>query len=1179
MPEWTKEQQQAIDSRNGTILVSAAAGSGKTSVLVERVIKRLEDEKNPCSVDKLLIVTFTRAATKHMRDEIGKAIEKSLAQNPADTHLLHQQIMLPYAKICTIDSFCNDVIKENFYSLNISPDYSLIDEAEQKLMMNDAAEETLEYFYKENSPEFSYIAKLMNKGGNDSALISLIIDLYKYSRAFPYPDEWLDKLLCSYNAEIPAEKSIWGKIIIANLNDKLNYLNTCIDSAVEIMKENDSVIYERYGEVFLYYKQYVEYVLKISSQGKWDEIIAAINCFAPDRVKSLPRGYCSEYVPVIKSYKTEITETVKHLSLPFCSSQKEYQEDIQRLYPVTKKLVQCIKKYEVVYSAIKAKKNLLDFSDTIHYAVNLLVAGIDKNGNPIKTETAKRISEDFDEILIDEFQDINETQSLLFKAVSKNESNLFMVGDVKQSIYRFRQAMPEIFINKRNSYEYYNGENYPAKITLGKNFRSRSGVTECVNFIFSQLMSKELGDIDYNEDESLIAAAAYDEKNEPDAQIHIIENNSELSLKDNEAEYIAKLIKDIMNSGMTVKDKTGQRPVRFKDICILMRSPKNSAQSMAEVLSENSIPAYVSERSGFFDATEINTVLSLMRVIDNPNQDIPLLTVLLSPIFGFSADDVSLMKIGRKNESLYSCVVASAKAGSVMSNDFLNKMSHYRVLGETLQSEAFVRELLNSTGYSALAGAMDNPSQRLANLNLLLDYASKYEAMGYSGLSGFIRFIDRVERNNGEIKTANELSQNADVVKIMSIHKSKGLEFPVCILANCSARFNLRSLNNNIIFNPDCGLGFNIKEEDTLKKYPSIGAEAVKIAEHKAELSEEMRVLYVALTRAKEKLYCVVSVTDIEKSIEKMSLSLSENVKINSYKVEKCLSMGEWIIMCALRHPMFYEAAKKFYSKIPAALQEKSKIDFKFYQCEDEDKPCELGNADNAVMPEPSPELIKNVKSRIEYKYPYEMLTGLAAKRSPSDSVVGKSNSEYFASSKPCFLNSAGMTGAQKGTAVHKFLEFYDYTAKDDEKAAKFQAEKMRKNHMLTDNEADSLDLIKIDTFLKSSIAKRISQSSCIMREKKVTIGVKASEIYDFLPPYADGEEIIIQGYVDCAFVEDGEIVILDYKTDRINDLGELAEKYTSQMLMYKKALEECVGLKVKEMVFWSMFLEKSIKI
>lgn len=1168
MPEWTSEQKKAIESRDGTILVSAAAGSGKTAVLVERVIRRLSDENKPCPADRLLIVTFTRSATHEMRERIYHALSEKSAENPGSVYLRRQLSLLPFAKISTIDSFCGELVRDNFHDLNISPDCKLIEGAELKIMENDALEKTLNELYSEKDASFTALADLLVNGADDSALGELIKELYRNSTAFALPEKWLDSLLEEYYFDGRLSESRWGRLILNEAGQAVEYYRNIVDKMLAAAAQDD-VVFEKYGPCVRGISEVLNGLKASICEKSWDEICRDFASAKLPNLGRLPKGYTSEIADYIKEKKKLISDAIGTISKLFCASQSENDEDMKLLKPIAEKLVYAVKLFKSNFDSIKRQADGMDFSDITHFALKLLIKH--ENGEPVKTKLAEEISEQFEEILVDEYQDINEIQNMLFTAVSKNGENLFTVGDVKQSIYRFRQAMPEIFLKKRNSLEDYTDGNYPAKITLDRNFRSRKGVTENINFVFSQLMREETGGVDYGESEALRAAANYPECDFAQTQLHILSGDDRVTRTD-EAEYVAGLIKKAIDNKMQITDKHGTRDASYGDFCILLRSVSNGkAQAYAQALTDMNIPSYVSESTGFFSAAEVSTAVNLMRIIDNPIQDIPLLSVMFSPMFGFTADELAKMRIAERKAPIYHCVVNFAKNGDKKSQAFLDKLDKLRMMSSTLSCADFIREVYDETGYRAIVSAMKNGDARISNLNVLTDFAEKYESSGRRGLSGFIRFIDRIQKQDGDLESASAASDSADVVRIMTIHKSKGLEFPVCIVADLSAKFN-RNIKP-FSFHPDYGICFDIKDNRLKRRYTTVGKKAIDIAENNSSLSEELRILYVALTRAKEQLICVTRCDNPEKKLSELASGIEAGKELPAYLIKSRKSMAEWLWLSFLRHPdsvnMRVKAGVGEGIALPACERLEVIFDDKYIaETEESESKSEVICSDDSLS--------EIIRERISYKYPYGDLSGIAAKSAPSDFESGSFSTKYFASAKPRFLSKSGMTPANRGTATHKFMEFYDYGS---DAGVEEQIKIMLSENRLTESEAKILDVPKLERFFKSELAERIKKSDTLLREEKVTIGIPAGELYAGLSEEAGRELVIIQGYVDCAFSEGGEFTIVDYKTDRVSSAEELKDKYSVQLHLYERALSECTGMKVRETLIYSFETGEYVKL
>lgn len=1177
---WTTDQRHAIECRKGSVLVSAAAGSGKTAVLVERVIRRFTDKDNPCSAEDLLIVTFTRAATAQMREKIGAAILKRLSEDPTDRHLRRQYMLLPFAKICTIDSFCNDLVRENFHALGISPDYSLLDNETAVIMKNDVCEAMLERAYEEDSDgRFSELSDMMSSGSSDEDFAKLIIKMYDISTAYPFPDLWLDSLIGEYS-QPDINKSRWGSIIKKYVCDMLDY---CVSSSRDVMTamESDPIVADAYGAaVQSDINMYVELREKINSD--WDEALEAFKTVKYMSLGRVPKGYESETKNVVTTARKKLKDLLKKVPGIMCVSSEEHADDMRLLRDPVTNLIELVKQFGREYSAEKDKMNSADFSDILHRALNLLAVS-DGSGGYIKTDLARELSSHYVEILVDEYQDINEAQDMIFRAISADENNLFTVGDVKQSIYRFRQAMPEIFLRRRSTTHSFESGKYPLGITLGSNFRSRVGVTSCVNYIFRQLMSTEAGELEYDDSEALNAAAKYPERDTPDCELHVVtDKGNRADTLEAQARYVAKYIERTVREGKMLVTKDGAlHPASYGDFCILLRTAKNVSSVYANALSERGIPVFSPETGGFFEAAEISFILSLLRVLDNPVQDIPLAAVMLSPLFGFSAGELADIRASAKErleagetEPLYRSVTASADEGNKKAAAFLIKIESLRRLSLTLSAGELVHRVCEETGFDAIVGAMPDGERRRLNIGLLCDYAEKYEAAGNLGLSGFIRFIDKVARTSGDLATAARPSENADIVRIMTVHQSKGLEFPICILADMQHAFNERDNTEPVLISSSAGLGMKRRTEDGISVYDTASRRAAVITSERMGRSEEMRVLYVALTRAKENLVMVTSVPNPEKGLAKVAVECGIGERANPFAVLRMNNFSDLVLTALMRHPAADELRKLSGVDVPIFLSEKDRFKLKVVVSDSESFMTESANEQKIAA---KPVFFNEVQARLDYSDLRSVLSSVPAKRAASDGSERGINREYFASSRPAFMSSGGLTPAQRGTATHKFMQFSDYSAA----RANIESELARlvDGGFLSEDEGKAVNIGAAKRFFMSSLAERIFASDNVMREKKFAALFPAKFFYPELTGEAAEEKIVVQGIADCVFVEDGELVIVDYKTDTGVDAEALLDRYSAQLEIYREALSQALGMPVKETLLYSFFMNSTVKV
>ena len=1174
---WTEQQKTAIEARDGSILVSAAAGSGKTAVLVERVIRRITDENKPCPANNLLIVTFTKAAANEMRERINAALDEKIKNSPGNAYLQEQQMLLPDAQICTIDSFCNSLVKENFHYLDVSPDFGIIDDSQQSILISQAVGRVLERNYAESNADFTLLAETFFTNRNDNELANSIVQLYRYSTAYPFPEKWLDSIADSYKSADRITDNCWGQKTVEYL---LNAVDYCLELNGEMQElyEDDEVFNASYSEACENDRGMLLSFRDRLSEGLWDEAILTLQQKFATR-KRLPKGANQEPLAIILEEKRGIIKkTVKDRILKYmCVSQEENREDFEYLAPIIKKLVDCTKEFSAELFSLKKEANVYDFSDIARMALSLLV---EETGDGYeRTAFASELSERYEEILIDEYQDTNKQQDMFFEALSKNKSNLFRVGDVKQSIYSFRQAMPEIFIALRSALDSYENGNYPAKIILDRNFRSRKEVTAYINFLFSQLMSKELCKIDYDEQEQLVPGADYYESTAiPKAHLHLIDIESEkLYGADSllcQAKHIAGLIKDMIAEERPVQSKNGLRPVRYKDICILLRSTKTAGKVFADEFRRWGIPCYTEVTGNFFSSTEISLMLSMLRVIDNPVQDIPLLAVLHSPIFAFNPDDIASLRIKNRNGSLYSCLLAAESENRKVA-DFLLFFRRIRYIASTSTASDLIRRIYEDTSFPSICQAMDGDGDlKRSNLMLLIDYADIYEKSGYIGVSGFIRFIDKLAQNQKELDASNPISENADVVRIMTIHKSKGLEFPVCILANANKKFNAEDEKKGMVINSDLGIGLVRRDADTLAEYETLSHSTAKLMRNMSSKAEEMRILYVALTRAKEDLFVIGSIKGAEKTVQKLSGDISFNtVRLNPFSMLTRDSYSDWIIKAAFRHPDCRQLRELAGIEEGMVLNADFRLDL---QIIDSLRDYRVATVNSKTEDNIDSEILDYIRKGVEYKYKYSALTGIPTKVAASGAKHSVLDTEYFATAKPAFMRErTGLTAAEKGIAMHKTVQYIDYVKARNDLDSEIR--RLLETDLLTEQEAESLDRNRLQNFLSGALVERIINSDKVFREKKFTVDIPAKEIYTELEDDF-GETVMIQGIVDCAFAENGELIIVDYKTDRVDSEEKLADMYSQQLRLYKYAMEKITSYKVKTCYLYSFYLSKEIE-
>lgn len=1178
--EWTDNQKKAIKARGMQVLVSAAAGSGKTAVLTERVKNILCDTTEKCSVSEILVVTFTRAAATEMRERIYKALNNaSISDKANNSYLREQMTLLPTADICTMDSFCSKLVKENFHLADVGADFTILDEKDNARLMNEAIGQVMDELYEGNNEAFEELSKMFLNERDDSELEKVISSVYKYSRSYPSPFLWLDSIADSFSPEKTPDETCWAEYIYKHIELLTDFYIKRLKRCIAII-EDDGNFHPNYLPRFTNSLEKLELLGERASVRDWDGMVGVIN----EGIIVKPYAKNTKCDPdakvLVSGVFDDFEDDIKSLEKRTLPTADEHKADCKRLYPMVRILCDAVKRLTEILDEEKKKRNSYTFDDILHKCIDLLVI-CNENGWE-KTALAKDLTEKYKEILIDEYQDTNEAQNIIFEAVSRDKSNLYVVGDVKQSIYRFRLASPELFMSlKKTLGDFSDGETKPSQITLEKNFRSRVGVTEAVNYVFERIMSEDVGEIQYDEKEFLYAGAEYSDKPEPDTTLLLIETGNEED-EDSEAENpvtepqaIAEYIQKTVSSGVLVKGEAGERAVNWGDFCILLRSTKTKAPLYAEALKNLGIPVNTSLDGEVKEYKEIQFLLSLMRVINNPLIDIPLIAVMMSPVFGFTPDELANIRLVEKKTDLFVCLQKSADSSEKIKN-FLDKLQVYRNMAAAYPINEFVRFVVEDTAVSDIYGAVGISEQRKANVNGFIKLADDFSESGRNGLNDFVRYIDNAEENEGIKSTGFSADENS--VKIMSIHKSKGLEFPYVIVADCSKGFNKRDSYGALTVAKETGLGIKVRDDENFTRYHSVSSAATEKAILFGSISEELRVLYVALTRAKEHLVfsCDISAKSLKKKIKLNNIfSLDANGKLHPYSVFKASSMSEWLLTCFARH-RDCGIIRTAVEMEPQCFNDDVKFSFNSVLIDKSEEASEDCEDEGNVVAEPvDNDLLSSIKENLGYSYPYDY-KGITAKRTASSMEERAVKKEYFATRKPTFIKKR-LSGAERGTAIHKFLELCDFNKAfesiDAEKQRLFDA------GLISNDELSVIDDNGIKAFLDAPVGKRLLACEKVYKEYEFAILKNAEEIYDDIPEYAKGEQIVIQGKLDCAFEENGGIVLVDYKTDNITDEKQFESIYSGQLEIYADAVSQCTGLSVKEIYIYSFKLNKFIRI
>ena len=1290
--KWTTEQMQAIKLKGANILVSAAAGSGKTSVLVERIVNKIINDG--VDIDKILVVTFTNAAASEMRQRLMDAIYKKIDENPNDDNLQRQLMLINKANISTIHSFCLNVIRNNFFEIGISNNFRVADSTEIEIMKQEVIEDIFDNEYESQNEEFTKLLEKYASYNDDAKLKELILRIYEFIQSDPFPDKWLQNAVESYNIRYEEKSNIddikleetllkdeanlqksnetkivsdfsktaWGKVIVDKVKETLEDCKINLESAIQEVDTYPNLI--DFISVLKTDLQEIEQILtsilscdnaekteqisllEENSNGQnennlWDKLYQDLNSKAwqtwPRKSKmSEEEKEAKERAKAIRDLaKANFTEVQKLVR----TNSKETVSDINAMYTTLKAIQNLVLKFEKEFAKRKREKNIVDFNDIEHLALKIIV---DDDGNP--TEIAKKY--DFNEIEIDEYQDSNSVQEYILNSVS-NGHNIFMVGDVKQSIYKFRQANPKLFMGKYNEYKLpENNENRDlnqnTKILLYKNFRSRKNILDITNLVFNNIMSKKLGEIEYTEEEALNLGASFDEPSiECETELNIIETNDEIckmknnrtaldsesnvnnenTIKNNENEDYQVIENAALEARLVAKkikelNKAGQP---YKNMTILLRSPKSVASIYEKELMDEGIPVFSDITTEYLNTIEIDTVMSILKIIDNPLQDIPFVTVLRSEIGGFTDNELIEIRLVDRNVSYYRAFEKAKDSNEIRPelkekiNQFANLLKELKKDEKTKPLDELIWDIYNKTGYYHYVGLMPDGTLRQANLKKLFEKAREYEKISLKGLFNFILFMEKVGTSSGSIDSARIIGENDDVVRIMSIHKSKGLEFPIVFLCNANKKFNLKDMNEKIVLDNNLGIGANYIVDGI--EFPTIAKEAIKIKANKEAISEEMRVLYVALTRAKEKLIIVGTSDNVEKKLqEKLDeinkyYKFTKPEKLNPKLVEKYKTYLDWIeLVYKYNDNPFMKLSIINKSELMAETQSKEQEETRKHKAE--------------IIKEINEHRInkeeyEKINQMLNYTYKYENDVELPTKTSVTalkvlinsikgatkinnfnklneivnlssfdEEDLGLNNEERIFAEEtnnttkrkiPSFAQDKKLSGSKRGTIVHLILSKITNEKNMDE--VNNLIEKLQAKNAITEEEKASIDMNIIKNYLNSELYNEILQAKEVHRETPFYLNIDSGEIYE-----GTNEPILVQGVIDIYYIsKNDELVLVDYKTDYIKEKEtgkeELTQKYKAQLDLYKRALEKALKRKVDKAFIYSTSLNECIKV
>lgn len=1254
---WTKEQQRIIDLKNSNILVSAAAGSGKTAVMVERIINLI---KNGEDIDKFLVVTFTKAAAAGMKQKIQKSLVKAVQSKEGNVkHLRKQLSLLNRSMITTIDSFCMDVVKKNFHLAEVDPNFRVGDKSELNILLQEAVDEALEEEYAiiNENENFRKLVEGFTGNRGDDELSEIIQVAYKFILSFPDPFAWLSENVDRLNITGHELKSYkWFTEIKSHINLLLDGAKGYINTAIEICKEPHGPLL--YLDTL---KKDMDVVNNLTAllNSDMEEFMKALNSFKAPRAATFkdednPDVDVEKQIEVngsknnnsMRAKYREIIASIKEL-LPYNLDYDKYAEEIKEMYGSIAALRSLIEKTDEKYKGKKKEKSIADFNDLEHFALNILRTKNESNEN-IPSEAASYYKKKFEYIFIDEYQDSNSLQEAIISQI-KRENNLFMVGDVKQSIYRFRLADPSIFNYKYDSYtrdkEDLGKDVINRTIDLNKNFRSRDEILKATNFVFKNIMTKELGEVEYDEKAALNTGSEFSVNTS--VELNIIDKNASTGEEDDvsnddtghkseidqeidsmetaelEALFAAQKIKELMKEEICIagKSEDGEKKIRqteYKDIVILIRSVANWAGIFEERLTKEDIPFYYDGGKGYYEAMEVKIIVNLLKLIDNIRQDIPLLSVMRSPIGNFSTEELLEIRLKYPKENhfigalnKYILLGTKNKEGEssteqeIQDNEFsqelIDKLKSFteKIYDWSYKSRYshlndLIWDILMETNYYNFAGALPNGKMRQANLRMLADLAYDFEKTSMRGLFKFLRYIEKVDKGSDDRGQAKILGENDNVVRLMSIHKSKGLEFPVVILCGLNKQFNLQDTRNKILLHKDYGIAPKFVNVDERTEKETLARTAIKNKIKKENISEEMRVLYVAMTRAIDKLIMAGTVSKLEQKTRNWRKGPSK------YFVYKSISYMDWICSCLFEKVNFEEfneiMAKgqwkdwslKMITRSDLSLNMNDEINFR------ESRIAMMNtfkNSENSLH-------YDEIGRRLSFKYPYMASVNVPTKLSVTElkNIQDKEFTKLrykiptlvdiiqFNESSNQFVLDKKITGAEVGTLLHFVMEHLNLKSDLKKSSIINNINQMEDKILLTNSEAKiaiNTYADRIEEFFQSSIGKRIINSKSVYREAPFVFRKKGVDVLDSLNKE---DLILVQGIIDCYFIEDDEAVIVDYKTDKVDEtkeitsqINKLKKEYNDQIALYKEAVEKITGKKVKECYLYLFSIGKEI--
>lgn len=1218
---WTDEQWRAINEAGHDLLVAAAAGSGKTAVLVERIIRKIINPQNQTNIDDLLVVTFTNAAASEMRERIGRALDEQIAEHPESLYLRRQQALLSKASIMTLHAFCMSVIKKYYYHLDLDPGFRLLDETEAGLLREEILDEVLEEHYTSGNADFFRLVDQYSGDRDDHALRHLIFRIYDFSRSNPWPDQWLDRLPAAYQPE--ESQSIdhfsWVHGLRHVLFQYFSEAAAALEEAIRLCGDTGGPA--AYAETLSADLLNIRHLLSLENAG-WEAIRSAVLSVSFNKLKAVSaKEVDGATKDQVKKARDKVKKTMAELQQQwFARSSTDLLQDLRDMAPSVLMLVTLVKDFGHHFTKEKRRKGVLDFSDLEHECLKVLRAGDSAPSKEIPSVVARQYRACFEEVLVDEYQDTNRVQEAIIRLITKDSAgsgNLFMVGDVKQSIYGFRLAEPGLFIEKYKKFS--DPDSDGEKIDLSSNFRSRAEIINGINYLFRQTMDEAAGGVDYDRAAELRFGAEYPEESLP-VDFELIDRvdpggdeegeTDDYDSTELEAAAISDRIAAMVGNGKTPafqvydRGERRMRAVRYRDIAILMRSASTAAAVMKDSLGRRGIPAYAELSKGYFDTVEVSVMLAVLQVVDNPIQDIPLASVLRSPIVGLDGDSLAQIRTSDRDVSYFMAMNHYTETHQDQLSDqlsgFINRLAEWRNLSKNHSVSGLIWQIYRDTGYYDYVGGLVGGTQRQANLKAFYDRARQYEKTSFRGLFRFLRFIERMREIGGDLGEARALSEQEDVVRIMTIHKSKGLEFPVVFVSGIGKKFNMKDLGSPALLHKTLGIGTRWIDSENRVSTPTLPYLAIREQLKADAVAEEMRILYVAVTRAREKLILVGTVRDAGKAARQWFPALKyRGWLLPEYLRTSAATFLDWIGPAIVRHGSS-EALHHLIGETPdrsVVSEDQAAWNISVISA---------GNLDIGQAEQASKESIRlarlkqwkaveshsgvqdEVRRRLAWSYPLRQATLFMAKQTVTEI---KSQQDYFSQGqddrliarrfsgisrdRPRFLQQGGLSSTERGTAMHILMQHLDLEHAAEETSIKNQGLALVEKEILTADQEQSLNYPAVIAFLQSPIGTKMKRADQVTRECPFSLVLDAAEVYPTWRhggPETDGQ-VLIQGVIDCIIEDRQGLILLDYKTDRLSGrfaekqaaIEELTRRYRVQLGLYRLAIEKIWKRKVAQ--------------